>query len=115
MELAPKAQVLECRGIYCRDILKSRVSEMAFPKVLKRYFPPRTPCCFVRIHARLGTMPSKCPRRIARFERFRDLNLLQYAFNVIQNWETMVRTGLEKSLKIEKLSDILEKSLDFSR
>ena len=24
---------------------------------------------------------------IARFERFTDLNLLAYAFNVIQNWE----------------------------
>ena len=46
-----------------RDILKFRVSEMAFPGVLKRYFPLQTPCCFVRKHARLGTMPSKCPRR----------------------------------------------------
>ena len=46
-----------------RDILKIRVSEMAFAGVFKRYFPPWTPCCFVRIHARLGTMPSKCPRR----------------------------------------------------
>ena len=36
---------------------------MPFPGIFKRYFPPRTPCCFVRIHARLGTMPSKCPRR----------------------------------------------------
>ena len=25
---------------------------------------------------------------IAQFERFTDLNLLEYAFNVIQNWET---------------------------
>ena len=25
---------------------------------------------------------------IARFERFTDLNLFKYAFNVIQNWET---------------------------
>jgi len=25
---------------------------------------------------------------IAWFERFTDLNLLKYAFNVIQNWET---------------------------
>ena len=45
-----------------RDILKFRVSEMSFPRALKRYFPPRTPCCFVRIHARLGIMPLKCPR-----------------------------------------------------
>ena len=27
-------------------------------------------------------------QEIARFERFADLNLLEYAFNVIQNWET---------------------------
>ena len=25
---------------------------------------------------------------ITRFERFTDLNLLEYALNVIQNWET---------------------------
>ena len=58
-------------------------------------------------------MPSKCPRSIiAQFEHFTNLNLLEYAFNVIQNWETMVHKGLEKSLKIEKLWDILEKSLN---
>ena len=47
-----------------RDILKFRVSGMPFPEFFKRYFPPQTPCCFVRIHvhARLGTMSSKCPR-----------------------------------------------------
>ena len=45
-----------------RDILKIRVLEMAFPGVFRRYFPPWTPCCFVRIHARLGTNPSKCSR-----------------------------------------------------
>ena len=37
MELAPKAQVLEGRGIYCRDILKIRVLEMVFPEVFTRY------------------------------------------------------------------------------
>ena len=59
-------------------------------------------------------MPSKCPRSIiAQFEHFTNLNLLEYAFNVIQNWETMVHKSLEKSLKIEKLMDILEKSLNF--
>ena len=44
------------------DFLKFRVLEMAFPELLKRYFPPRMPCCFIRIHTRLGTMPSNCPR-----------------------------------------------------
>ena len=46
-----------------RDILKFRILEMVFAGVFKRYFPLWTPCCFVRIYARLGTMPSKCPRR----------------------------------------------------
>ena len=32
-------------------------------------------------------MLSKCLKCIARFERFTDLNLLEYVFNVIQNWE----------------------------
>ena len=59
-------------------------------------------------------MPSKCPTSIiAQFEHVTNLNLLEYTFNAIQNWETMVHKGLEKSLKIEKLWDILEKSSDF--
>ena len=45
-----------------RDILRLRVSEMVFPGVFKWYFPPWTVCCFIRIHARLRTMPSKFPR-----------------------------------------------------
>ena len=45
-----------------RDILKFRVSEIAFPGVFKRYFLSRMPYVFVVIHTRLGTMPSKCPR-----------------------------------------------------
>ena len=47
-----------------RDILKVRVSEMAFPEVFKRDFPPRTPSFL----------------DIAQFERFTDLNLLEYVF-----------------------------------
>ena len=60
-----------------RDILKIRVSEMASPGVFKRYFPPRMPCCFIRIHARpiLGTKLSQAFQYIARFEHFTDLNL----------------------------------------
>ena len=46
-----------------RDILKLRVSKMVFPGVFKWYFPLQPPCCFVTIHARLGTMASKYPRR----------------------------------------------------
>ena len=54
---------LRAKASTCRDILKFKVSEIAFPGVFKRYFPPRTPCCFIAIHARLGTMQSKCPWR----------------------------------------------------
>ena len=68
-----------------KDILQFRVSEMAFLGVFKRYFLLRTPCCFVRVHARLGTMLSFYD--ISRFEHFTDLNLFKYAFNVIQIWE----------------------------
>ena len=76
-----------------RDILKIRVSEMGFPGVFKRYFPLWMSCCFLRIHARPGNMQCRqnvpyAFKDIARFERFTDLNLLEYAFNVIQNWET---------------------------
>ena len=72
LELAAKAQVLEGRGT--RGILKFRVSEMAFPGVFNQYFPPWMPCCFVRIHTRLGTMPSKCTRHSTTLH---DLNVSQ--------------------------------------
>ena len=86
MELAPRHKFL--RAVASSDILKFRVSEMAFSGVFKRYSPaPRMPCCFVRTRARLGTMPSKnlpgIPGRLlpgAFFERFTD--------HVNQNWET---------------------------
>ena len=63
-----------------RDILKFRVSEMVVPGVFKRYFPPRMACCFVRMHARLGTIAieiSQAFNNIARFECFTDLNLFK--------------------------------------
>ena len=74
-----------------RDILKFRVSEMPVPGVSRRYFPPRMPCCFVRICTRLGTIAlenSQAFHDIAQFECSTDLNLFKYAFNVIQYWET---------------------------
>ena len=40
------------RATASRDILKFRVSEMVFPGVFSRYFPPRTQSCFIRIHLR---------------------------------------------------------------
>ena len=45
-----------------REILKFRVSEMAFPGVFKRYFRLWMLRCFFRILATLGTIPSKCCR-----------------------------------------------------
>ena len=86
MELAPRHKFL--RALASSDIVKFKVSEMAFSGVFKRYSPPpRMPCCFVRTRARLGTMPSKNLPRIpgrllpgAFFERFTD--------HVKQNWET---------------------------
>ena len=79
MELAPRHKFL--RALASSDIVKFKVSEMAFSGVFKRYSPPpRMPFSFVRISARLGTMPSKrlskCPRRL--FERFTDLNQFIY-------------------------------------
>ena len=77
---------------------------MVCPEVFMRYFPLWTPgyFCFFTILGRqvifvsLQYMQdwnnaielSQVFQEIARFERFADLNLLEYAFNVIQNWET---------------------------
>ena len=60
LELTPKVQVLEGQGI--GGHFEFRVLELPFLVVFKMYFPPRTPCCFVNILARLGKMPSKYPR-----------------------------------------------------
>ena len=47
---------------------------MPLLRVFKRYFPPCTPHCFIRIHTRLRTMQSKCPRHdITQFECFTDI------------------------------------------
>ena len=46
----------------CKDILKFRVSEIVFPGVFKKHFPPQTPSRYIEIHTRLGTTQSKCPR-----------------------------------------------------
>ena len=44
-----------------RDILKFRVAEMPFPGVFKRYFSLPMSFCFIRIHARPGTILLRCP------------------------------------------------------
>ena len=86
------------RGEASRDILKFRVSEMAFSGVFKRYVPPRTPCFFVRIHSRLGIMlgiMSQAFHDIARFERFIDLNLFKCAFNNAMSFKTRKLDALQ--------------------
>ena len=68
MELAPKVQVLEDRGIVGHfEISLGNAVSRGFQVV----FPLQTSCCFVTIHARLGTMPSKCLRRFPRHRTVR--------------------------------------------
>ena len=73
-----------------RDILKFWSLRNGISRGFKRYFPLRTPCCFIRIHVhvRLGKIP--LIHNIAWFEPFTNLSLFKYAFNVIQNWEADV-------------------------
>ena len=77
-----------------RDILKFRVLEMPCPGVFKRYFPPQTPCFFIRIYTRIQDWErhrqkmSQAFHNIAQLEHFTDLNLFKYMFSVIQKWAT---------------------------
>ena len=61
-----------------RDILKFIISEMAFPGVFKRYFPPQMLCCLVRILTgnNVVTM-SKGFHDIIQFEYFTAVNLFK--------------------------------------
>ena len=78
------------RAVASRDIWKFWSLRNGISRGFKRYFPLRTPCCFIRIHVhiRLGTTP--LIHNIARFEPFTNLSLFKYTFNVIQNWEADV-------------------------
>ena len=74
-----------------RDIMKFRVSEMAFPGVFKRYFPLQMPPLFHWNASKTGNNVVEMFQPfqdLARFECFTDPSLFKYAFNVIQNWET---------------------------
>ena len=79
LELAPKVKVLEGRGIqgHFEFSLGNGVSR-GFQEV----FPLRTSCCFVRIHARLGTMPSKCLRRFPRHRTVRTVSQIKTCLNI---------------------------------
>ena len=68
MEVAQMHKFLRAEA--SRDILKFRVLKMVFSGFFRRYFLPRMPCCFIRIHARLKTMPSKCPRHSTTLHGF---------------------------------------------
>ena len=58
-----------------RDILKFKVSEIAFPRVFKRYFPPRMQCCQnTRNTGNNAIKMSQAFHDIARFKRFTHLN-----------------------------------------
>ena len=73
-----------------RDILKIRVSEIAFPGVFK-VFLTTDATLFRQDTCKTGNNAIKMSlafQDIAQFERFTDLNLLEDALNVIQNWET---------------------------
>ena len=78
------------RAEVSRDMLKFRVSEMAFPGVFKRYFASRMPPLFHQNTRKTGNNAvemSQLFHDIAWFERFTDPSLFKYAFSVIQNWE----------------------------
>ena len=89
LELAPKAQVLECRGIQGHFENCSlgngvpRGFQEVFSTVDAMLFRPNT-----RQTGNNAIEMSQAFQDIAQFERVTDLNLLEYAFNVIQNWET---------------------------
>ena len=69
-----------------RDILKFRVSEMAFQGIFTAdamLFHQHT-----RNTGNNAIEMFQAFHDIARFKCFTDLNLVKYAFNVIQNWNT---------------------------
>ena len=75
------------RAEISRDILKFRATEMVFPGVFERHLVTSE-------YTKTGNSAfemSQAFHDIARFERFTGLLLTQfkYAFNVIQNWETV--------------------------
>ena len=70
------------------DILKIRVSEMAFPGFSRGIFHRGRHVVSLEYTGNNAIEMSQAFQDIARFERFTDLNMLEYAFNVIQNWET---------------------------
>ena len=94
LELAPRHKFL--RAVASSDILKFRVSKMAFSGVFKRRGILHHRGCHV-VSSEYAQDWEQCRRKDCRnvpgalFERFTDLNTclnqFKYAFNVNQNWE----------------------------
>ena len=73
-----------------RDILKFRVSEMAFSRGFQEEFSTTDTMLFCQNIRRTRTNTVEMSQGfhdIAWFEHFTDLNLFKYAFSVMQNWE----------------------------
>ena len=72
-----------------RDILKFRVSEMAFPGGFQEVFTTTDAMLFHQNTRNTGNNTIEMSQAFhAWFEHFTDLNLFKYGFNVIQNWNT---------------------------
>ena len=89
MELPPKAQVLEGRGILGHFEIKSlgngisRGFQEVFSTVNSMLF-----CQNTHKTENNAIKISQAFHDITRLRRFTDLKLFKYAFNDIQNWET---------------------------
>ena len=89
LELPPKAQVLEGRGIQGHFEIKSLGNEISqgfqevFSTVNSKLF-----CQNTRKTENNTIKISQAFHDITRLRRFTDLKLFKYVFNDIQNWET---------------------------
>ena len=82
MELASRHKFLRAKA--SRDILKVRVSEMAFPGIFMA-----DAMLFRQNTRNTGNNAIEMLQAfydIAQLKHFTDINLFKYAFNVIQNW-----------------------------
>ena len=83
LELTTKAKALEGQGIQGHFEIKSLGNGVS--RGFQDVFSTSDAMLFRQNDA---VEMSRAIHDIARFERFTDLNLFKYAFNVIQNWET---------------------------
>ena len=83
LELAPKAQVLEGRGIQGHFGIQSLGNAISrgFQEVF--FHRGHAPCCFIRIHTRLRTMSPQCSN-VSQIETC--LNTRSMSFIIIIQW-----------------------------